>query len=283
MENNNNNGRGIFYGVIGVATLVVAIIGATFAYFSASVAGANNVTAGTSNITLEWNNQVITGLKSDLIPIDTDAIGKKWENETTEVNQAGDELDYTAAFARAAGIDATKCKDNAGNSICSVFQFTIKNPSTTTKQTVWGHLNNATATTMGDLYFAMFVGEASKIYDANSMGTTTGFNVHGTSAEAESLIPTGNTSNKGGLIQGATLVSSLKQGQSSDTEATKWTRIENSRKILAPGESVTYTIILWLEESYSSQETQEGQSWAGNIMFNTGSGTGVTGQLTVVG
>ena len=30
-----NNGRGIFYGVIGVATLVVAIIGATFAYFSA--------------------------------------------------------------------------------------------------------------------------------------------------------------------------------------------------------------------------------------------------------
>ena len=32
----NNNGRGIFYGVIGVATLVVAIIGATFAFFAAS-------------------------------------------------------------------------------------------------------------------------------------------------------------------------------------------------------------------------------------------------------
>ncbi len=32
----NKNGQGIFYGVIGVATLVVAIIGATFAYFSAS-------------------------------------------------------------------------------------------------------------------------------------------------------------------------------------------------------------------------------------------------------
>ena len=31
-----NNGRGIFYGVIGVATLIVAIIGATFAYFTAS-------------------------------------------------------------------------------------------------------------------------------------------------------------------------------------------------------------------------------------------------------
>ena len=35
----NKSGQGIFYGVIGVATLVVAIIGATFAYFSASASG----------------------------------------------------------------------------------------------------------------------------------------------------------------------------------------------------------------------------------------------------
>lgn len=38
----NKNGQGVFYGVIGVATLVVAIIGATFAYFSASVTAGNN-------------------------------------------------------------------------------------------------------------------------------------------------------------------------------------------------------------------------------------------------
>ena len=35
MNEQRNNGRGIFYGVIGVATLVVAIVGATFAYFTA--------------------------------------------------------------------------------------------------------------------------------------------------------------------------------------------------------------------------------------------------------
>ena len=40
----NKNGQGIFYGVIGVATLIVAIIGATFAYFSATTtAGAENL------------------------------------------------------------------------------------------------------------------------------------------------------------------------------------------------------------------------------------------------
>ena len=36
MEENNRKGPGVFYAVVGVATLVVAIIGATFAYFSAS-------------------------------------------------------------------------------------------------------------------------------------------------------------------------------------------------------------------------------------------------------
>ena len=41
MEENNRKGPGVFYAVVGVATLVVAIIGATFAYFSAST-GVNN-------------------------------------------------------------------------------------------------------------------------------------------------------------------------------------------------------------------------------------------------
>lgn len=36
MGEENRKGPGIFYAVIGVATLVVAIIGATFAYFTAT-------------------------------------------------------------------------------------------------------------------------------------------------------------------------------------------------------------------------------------------------------
>ena len=45
----NKNGQGIFYGVIGVATLVVAIIGATFAYFSASATVTGNEITGSTN------------------------------------------------------------------------------------------------------------------------------------------------------------------------------------------------------------------------------------------
>ena len=50
MEENNRKGTGVFYAVVGVATLVVAIIGATFAYFSASATNeGDNITGGTNN------------------------------------------------------------------------------------------------------------------------------------------------------------------------------------------------------------------------------------------
>ena len=52
MEENNRKGPGVFYAVVGVATLVVAIIGATFAYFSASadVTGNENIKGNTENL-----------------------------------------------------------------------------------------------------------------------------------------------------------------------------------------------------------------------------------------
>ena len=49
----NKNGQGIFYGVIGVATLVVAIVGATFSFFSATAnSNIDALTAAGSNVTL---------------------------------------------------------------------------------------------------------------------------------------------------------------------------------------------------------------------------------------
>ena len=52
MEENNRKGPGVFYAVVGVATLVVAIIGATFAFFSAQATpgeGSETITGGTNN------------------------------------------------------------------------------------------------------------------------------------------------------------------------------------------------------------------------------------------
>ena len=80
----NNNGKGIFYGVIGVATLVVAIIGATFAYFSANAtldSSSDNISGTTNNqistaLTLKVTrvNKTVTNAKSiDLVPTNIEA------------------------------------------------------------------------------------------------------------------------------------------------------------------------------------------------------------------
>ena len=76
----NRKGPGIFYAVVGVATLVVAIIGATFAYFSASAeatgeqitGGTNNELAAALNLTvhkLDWSNNG-GAVSNDLVPAD---------------------------------------------------------------------------------------------------------------------------------------------------------------------------------------------------------------------
>ena len=49
MEENNKKGPGVFYAVVGVATLLVATIGATFAYFSASTSSAADAITGQTN------------------------------------------------------------------------------------------------------------------------------------------------------------------------------------------------------------------------------------------
>ena len=66
----NNNGRGIFYGVIGVATLVVAMIGATFAYFSANISTENDPIAFNSTTIELQLTQNTAGIKYNLIPVD---------------------------------------------------------------------------------------------------------------------------------------------------------------------------------------------------------------------
>lgn len=63
-----NKGQTIFLSVIGIATLLVAIIGATFAFFSTTmINGTNEITVGTalvSNVTL---SNSMTGI-SDILP-----------------------------------------------------------------------------------------------------------------------------------------------------------------------------------------------------------------------
>jgi len=134
MEKNNRNGVGVFYGVIGVATLVVAVIGATFAWFTASAgSNATDITAGSKTAnTLTFTT--VSNLKDNLIPVD----------------------DGDSKFPSFIGVDSAKCKDLNQNDICSVYQFTIGNTGTIAQQI--GVTFTPKVNTFENLWYAVYEG-----------------------------------------------------------------------------------------------------------------------------
>lgn len=145
-ENNKNNGRGIFYGVIGVATLVVAIIGATFAYFTASATAVNNITGNMATISMDLSitKLVDPGETSGMIPM---------SNNMIETAVSGKQGETTKDSAKT-------CVDDNGNAVCQIYKVTIT--------------NNSSATMFTDGYVALAGGSGTpKDYTATKDNKTT--------------------------------------------------------------------------------------------------------------
>lgn len=107
MEENNRKGPGVFYAVVGVATLVVAIIGATFAYFSASATNDADVTGTTA-----------TGAELTLTI-------ERVSDETTAANMVP-MLDADLQKG-VTGTNGKSCVDSNGNTACQVYKVNIAN------------------------------------------------------------------------------------------------------------------------------------------------------------
>ena len=133
--NENNNGRGLFYGVIGVATLIVAIIGATFAYFSVSANIANkNDIAGS---TVELSETTITGTLTRETPSTVSMVPLKTEDLQKGITGEGGQ----------------KCIDENGAKVCDIYTLTINNTSNA-PVSLAGNLT-ITATDMADLRWSL--------------------------------------------------------------------------------------------------------------------------------
>ena len=110
MNEQKNNGRGIFYGVIGVATLVVAIIGATFAYFTASASNVNTITGNMATINLNLKVEKVTTVdekKGGMIPMSNGMVEAAVKK--TDADQV--------------------CVDDNGNAVCQIYKATLTNAS----------------------------------------------------------------------------------------------------------------------------------------------------------
>lgn len=311
---NNGKGMSIFYGVIGVATLVITIIGATFAYFSATTnSDVDAVTAGGATLSLAFSDKE-DGPKTDLIPINV---------TLPEFN--------TGPFV--GGVyedDLGDCTDINGNNICSVYEFTISNPSDNkASQRVYGtFVPNTNSFT--NLKFAVFKGTVKDVQNSTKKHAvskkvvaddipTAQFNQYTDIKLTEARAIPGNES----VEVGATIEVQERIGWDVDGDAvedftttfdSKYVKdpADASRKhvigdpgdlvhtataltkdskvaitipaweqVLDVGESRTYTIVMWINETGSQQNDDQTKSFAGGINFTTeGNNTGVTGVLS---
>ena len=106
-----NNGKGMFYGVIGVATLIVAIIGATFAYFTASASNNETIQGNAATVGLNLTVEKVSNGDSGLVP----------QKPGAPLTSAMKGVDATAN----SGDDS--CVDENGNTVCQVYKISVEN------------------------------------------------------------------------------------------------------------------------------------------------------------
>lgn len=234
----NKRGSEIFLGIIGVATLIVAIIGATFAFFSASVSSNTDaISVQSTELSLNYDDVTNTNLKTNLIPA----------SETIAT--------YAALVQTGTGSTANaQCVDDNGNEVCGVYEFTVTNPSITTTQDVTFTLNIVT-NEFTNLKYKIYTGTAADLNTSSTAKVSAA--TFGASSSSVTLA-LGNLSN------------------AEDSSGTRY-RLGTT----AADNSVTYTMVIWVDETGTNQTTADaGQTFAAGLTVTSGSGSGVTGVIS---
>ena len=205
MNERENNKRGIFYGVIGVATLVVAVIGATFAYFTASQNIQNAVTGNMATITFDLDIEKVTladDYNGGMIPLSNTMVEAAVEGgsakDTNKTDTAVDGTNDTSTTAD----DPQICVDDNGNAVCQIYKISVVNGGTAGMYldgyvtltggsgvpqdvTAWSNIvtsgENAVTPTSMRWAQVFCTGEDNKLTKCSTIGkTTTGTNSTGT-------------------------------------------------------------------------------------------------------
>ena len=129
LEKKNNDARVLMFSIIGILTLIVAISGATFAYFAATATN-NNTIKGNSGYVANPLTLVIT--------------------ESSAVASASLKLiPQVDSFIGNAANSTKKCIDTNGNAVCQHYKITVTN-TTTNSYYLDGHMS-LTAASMPNL------------------------------------------------------------------------------------------------------------------------------------
>ena len=241
----NKKGSGIFLGVVSVATLIVAIIGATFAYFSASIEGSNtvNVTAYEFNASLSVS-PVYPETAASIIPLNpegavTGVEGKK--NLSYAMNEA-----------------ATRCVDSNKYQVCAVYSATFTNNGS---QDI---TLNGTLTTSKN--------------DASTRDNATGF----TNLKFGYL--TGTKESNDLALDGEVVAIKSATVDNEETTDVKENSVEIGNVKVSAGKTVTKYFVVYLNEAGEANNAEMGAKFEGKLTYTSATGgQQLTGTFNVSG
>lgn len=256
---NSKNKRQFFILIVYVFTIIVTIIGATFAYFSAMVSSNENAVsmlAAEFKIELEDDTSLI---KSKLIPskeiyVDRASFLRLDENNdfVHPYEQDGEKI-----------IEKTACIDDNLQEICSIYTFTIVNPMTTNELPARVILT-PTVNSFANLYFKVVDEEKKVVHEATHITNKNETKEGEEETDSDRPSPI--------VIDGINI------------KLPKATTDEETGKVIPS--TATYSIIIWLNENGQNQTQSDGNKvFAGGIVVESkgADGGGITGVFSAGG
>ena len=316
VNGNGKNGRGLFYGVVAVATFIIMAVGATFAYFAATANSANtSITAGSTSLSLELLSYESAWSKDDLIPVDNNIVryGFVNQNDTTvkvatttcyneedEVVDCDDEsvVSDKTVVTYADDLRNAMCVDDFGNSICSVYVFQIVNDNASAQTMTFSIVS--TLNTFEHLKAMAYEVDVSDVgaYNSTANNNQTGDPSSFTVMNGSTALNVGEYTpvyiNRKGVTRTALtdaygqlsdiLLPNVQENEASDENISMRTVVVANNVGIDSNETKTFAIVLYIQNLTTAQSEDEDSLFRGAINVTTGDGTsGVSGYISAAG
>lgn len=247
---NREDKRGIFFGVVGVLTLIVAIIGASLAYFSINAQSrtdALTVQAASVQIVYEDGNKLSV---KNLIP-STQTIAmatySRWLNNesTTE------------------GVEYQKCIDDNNQVVCGVYEFTLTNNGTNPAE-ITARVVPTVVTGEDELPTeTQFVNLKYTLYDITDVAVN----------EDESTGRVGERIGTGTTVQD-------ENGQTvGSVTYTEFKILPTATTIAGNGTTKVYRLFIWLDEAGEDNNPEQGAVFNGTVYIDVAGSQNITGTV----
>lgn len=254
---NDNRGRDIFMGLVAIATLIVAIIGATLAYFSITASSNEGaVNAQGAIVSIEYNDgQQVTAQANELIPTSLNIMQTVYENTVNKMNVVEDVTTV-----------GNVCVDSNSRQVCSAYRFTIKSD---VERTITATLNNEAN---GFTYLS---------YAVYNVSTGTWLTL---TDDGDLDLPINACSNNNEELDNCfNMEGTLKKYTDTATNSIFGLTSVNSapvkKSVAVSGVEQVYDLVLFIKETNQNQNVDQGKQYSGTIIVDVLEGS-ANGNIT---